>query len=507
MQANEEQSNSYQKRTARQLADRTMISLERSQKLDLLIHLLTNLRQALIVCGPEGIGKTTLLQSAQHICKDRWWVCLLQGGSSLSFETIMLHLSRFLNLSDATYGFNLSELRNFCQQQKVVLMIDDAGDLAPGLIGQLLDFAVSLPEFRLVISMTYDQFHIKCATDKIIEEFHFIELPPLNQKECETFLQNMSAQPNAMLAFDAVTESLVAQLFRQTHGIPGKILAELPKLKQIQNRKKGKKGLWIAMIILSGIGLVWVLQNNLALIQPKIIESSNPGSFNENNSVSESVITQNDSMIVKDLPIPSVSESKLESSSNATSPDLEKKILENAATSTESNVEIQSEEDDYQKHSETSSQQTNSTENIVQASSEAKLAVDKIAEPAAEKKNTPNPYQENPLKIATDFKSDLPNNELNNQRWINAQPANNYTLQVMVLSSKESVSRLLKKYKEFSDSLKCYTIKNSNQEKYVVIYGSFPSIADAKKYKAIMPPEFSQSLEKRFKFIQKNGTH
>ena len=36
----------------------SLITLERSQKLDLLIHLITNLRQSLVICGPNGIGKT-----------------------------------------------------------------------------------------------------------------------------------------------------------------------------------------------------------------------------------------------------------------------------------------------------------------------------------------------------------------------------------------------------------------------------------------------------------------
>ena len=38
-----------------------LITLERFQKLDLLIHLITNLKSSLVLCGPKGIGKTRLL--------------------------------------------------------------------------------------------------------------------------------------------------------------------------------------------------------------------------------------------------------------------------------------------------------------------------------------------------------------------------------------------------------------------------------------------------------------
>jgi DamX protein len=91
------------------------------------------------------------------------------------------------------------------------------------------------------------------------------------------------------------------------------------------------------------------------------------------------------------------------------------------------------------------------------------------------------------------------------QEWIMAQPANNFTLQVMTLSSNDSVRRFKKKYAEYGESLKYYTVYKGEQEKFILIYGSFESIAEAKRYKEIMPGEFKQALEKRFRFVQKES--
>lgn len=66
----------------------SMITAERAQKFDLLIHLIVNFRRPLIVCGPEGIGKSTLLNVLREHRPVDGYYCELIGDQKLNFETI-----------------------------------------------------------------------------------------------------------------------------------------------------------------------------------------------------------------------------------------------------------------------------------------------------------------------------------------------------------------------------------------------------------------------------------
>jgi DamX protein len=99
-------------------------------------------------------------------------------------------------------------------------------------------------------------------------------------------------------------------------------------------------------------------------------------------------------------------------------------------------------------------------------------------------------------------KSETDNGDLD---WIMAQPADSYTVQIMVLSSKASVNRFLRKYADYGDDLKYYSIGKEGQEKYVLIYGSFPSSTDALNHKSNMPDDFNRGLVKRFKYVQRES--
>ena len=74
----------------------SLITQERTRKLELLIHLLTNSRQALVVCGPEGIGKSTFLTVLQQRKIDSWLYCPVKGTVKLSIETIQKQLIQLL---------------------------------------------------------------------------------------------------------------------------------------------------------------------------------------------------------------------------------------------------------------------------------------------------------------------------------------------------------------------------------------------------------------------------
>lgn len=489
---------SYQRRSVGNHADRALITLERSQKLDLLLHLLANLQQSLIVCGPEGIGKTTLLEAVRQNRKDLWEIALLAASPGSSFESLINDLLRCLNIPKAS-AFDLSALREFCAAQKVVLLIDDAGHLVPGLITMLMEFADSLPGLRLVFAMSHDQFHIKSGTDQAVEECHLIELPPLNKKQCGEYLQNLSAQPGAVISFNAINDNLIDDLYRDTHGIPGKILAELPKLADYQSRKSGRIGLWLTIAVVlagSGYAVKSFLPTELAR-QPEAIDSRTD---NVRDVASQSP-----------PPAPIVPEQTPPPASSATATPAQAPVpavepIQMPATTTPPITPATSAQPTPEAViPQAPAQPTNSSPaNTTPISTE--LAAAKSEEmPAAETKAT---VTAPPIQIAekpAERKPGKPATNGSERDWIMAQPPGNYTLQVMVLSNKEAAMRFQKKYADYSDGLKYYPIAKGDQEKYVIIYGSFQTAAEAAQLKAVMPSEFKQALEKRFSAVQKES--
>lgn len=490
-------------------SERILLTPDRSQKLDLLIHLLTNLQQSLIVCGPEGIGKTMLFQALINSHQDVWPICLLQGSSALSFESVMTRLSQFLNLSSANLRFDMSSLRAFCAKQKVVLAIDDAGELVPGLIEELIDFADSLPGLRLVFALNSDEFQTKSSSDKVLDACHLIELPPLNQRQCLEYLQNLSAQPGTQLSFKAVTDELAEELFRQTQGIPGKLLAELPKVEHYQGKQR-KLSLWLGVsVIVAAAGFAaytllppTVFEDNVA-DAPAEAEpaSSEPAPIAPVEQITKVPTVDTHSMTPANALIPEHLPSEHLPAAPETPPTVESAPAAPTATATET----------------AKSTPVPSSEPVLPAASIAATPPVK-PEPApslpagkptaellkpAESATVPPPVAATkPTEKPAAVKTDTNGGDLD---WIMSQPASNYTVQIMVLSNKQGVSRFLKKYAEYRDSLKYYSIGKEGQEKYVLIYGSFPSSIDALNNKSDMPNEFNQGLVKRFNVIQKES--
>lgn len=496
----------FRNRAGANPAERSLITPERSQKLDLLIHLLANLRQALIVCGPEGIGKTTLLQSLQAGRSDQWRIYLLNASPSLSFETIVINLGNFLNLGNSSYGFDLSSLRAYCEKQKVVLILDDAGQLVPGLIGELLDFSESLPGLRLVFSMTYDEFHIKGATDRGVEECHLIELPPLNLKQCGEYLQNLSAQPGAVISFNAVTDSLVADLYRDTHGIPGKLLAGLPQFNRKQKRKSSRSGLWLGVAIIC-LAAGWTVYSLLPSI-PGFNKLSKAGP--ESLTVAHEPAPANTGKVEAVLPeVQTIGPAAvapqnfgLTANPDETETAVPTMPAVNSLLTETKAVEAVKPASPAPPVAEAGAIQS------VAVFPESSKAPDKAELPvvaAAAHSSAAPQAPEQPINKAQSAKPEKPFANGGDQEWIMSQPAGNYTLQIMVLSNKLAVSRFLKKFADYQDSLKYYTINNNDQEKYVLIYGSFPTAAEARQYKTMLPNEFKQALETRFRAVQKES--
>ncbi|HEY8157286.1 MAG TPA: AAA family ATPase [Methylobacter sp.] len=246
----------------------SLITKERTQKLDLLIHLLSNLTQALVVCGPEGIGKTTLLKILQERKTESWRYCLIQGNAAVSFEAVQERLFRAQSVQSSSTAAG----RSAGQYKQVVLIIDNAGALVPGLIAAIIQYAAASPSIRVVFALTHDELQVKRVSDRAIDDCHVVEIPSLSEKQCGDFLQHLSTKPYANVSFNAISENMVAHIYRETHGIPGRIIAEISGLSS--GAKQGGKLKWLLVLVVAtaiaiAVGVQWLMSSAIAPVSPK----------------------------------------------------------------------------------------------------------------------------------------------------------------------------------------------------------------------------------------------
>jgi DamX protein len=235
----------------------SLITKERTQKLDLLIHLLSNLTQALVVCGPEGIGKTTLLKILQERKAESWRYCLIQGNAAVSFEAIQEQLLRAQSVQSVSG-------QSAGQYKQVVLIIDNAGALVPGLIAAIIQYAAASPVLRVVFALTHDELQVKRVSDRAIDDCHIIEIPSLSEKQCGDFLQHLSTKPYANVSFKAIGDNMVAHIYRETHGVPGRIIDEISGLSS--GAKQGGKLKWVLVLAVAAaiaiaVGVQWLISS------------------------------------------------------------------------------------------------------------------------------------------------------------------------------------------------------------------------------------------------------
>ncbi len=234
---------------------------ERQQKFDLLIHLLANLDQPVFLVGPVGIGKTTLLRQLHSRALPGWRICAMEASGQSTFEEVLQALARSPAM-DAGSESRLSErLESMAgREEVVVLALDDAGRLMPGVLDALCRFAFHHPALRIVAALRPDDIHIKGRTDPwAVEEAHIIELPPLSQAQSQDYLQSLWNRMGKTLA----PESRELQgVYGATHGIPENI-------RRYAQQRMGKPSvqwhgalarpvyLGLAVVVLAVMGVGW----------------------------------------------------------------------------------------------------------------------------------------------------------------------------------------------------------------------------------------------------------
>ncbi|HSJ47524.1 MAG TPA: AAA family ATPase [Gammaproteobacteria bacterium] len=118
------------------------------QRLDLLTHLLQFSDSLLVVLGEHGAGKTTLLRELSERAGDNWRICVLRGDEVHSLETALRRLAECLGLESLPADAEAlpERVMSHCQDLREamelpVLIIDDAEQVPPSLLRRLAGLA------------------------------------------------------------------------------------------------------------------------------------------------------------------------------------------------------------------------------------------------------------------------------------------------------------------------------------------------------------------------------
>lgn len=461
----------------------SLITKERTQKLDLLQHLVVNIARAIVVCGPEGVGKTRLLRYFQESSADSCVFCSLNGDSRLSYEQVLDLLKQAL--SEKLPNFKIPTLSKLSeglvsQNIKVVLVIDEAGKLAPGLIESLIAYANGQPALRCILVLTHSELYLKNSTDPAIEDCYQIEIPPLSEKQCGEFLEYLSTLPNPRIQFSSINEASVAELYRETHGIPGNILNYLPHPERAKSADYGKSVLIVAVIVLIGValGVQWWSEKQTTESEKQVVSNVKPN----NNQVSRNKrVSVSDQDNQKRLPVQVIAE-QAEKKPNqlpieplaAATPSIQNKLIESPGVE--------------------STLQKNQVDNGPSTTDDAGLKPDNSNKQAKPDSTgiAENQTQENSTATPEE-----------GERWIKDEPAENYTLQLMALPDEQTIIEVMNRNLELGEKLRYVKTKTkTGKDRFILLYGSYPNLEEAGSDTSSLPKEFRKTWTRKISAIQ-----
>ncbi len=532
----------------------SLITKERTQKLDLLIHLLSNLSQSLVVCGPEGIGKTMLLTMLQERKTDLWQYCSLQGNADLSFEAIQNQLAKSISQDKSVQSLSMALARYEGRHKQVVLIVDNAGELVPGLITAIIQYAAANPVLKVIFALTHDELQVKRGSDRAVDNCHIVEIPTLSEKQCGDFLRLLSLKPAANLSLKAISDNMIAHIYRETHGVPGRIISELPGLSDVKQEGKLKWTVVVPAVAVAAVaaiawGIQWLAPSVLApagINLPSIAVGNTAKSSgavmlplkNKDEKVAAPAFVEPIANNGETAPVRPESQIMLAlppaqpvTSGGAEMPINQQYAVKDALAPP---VEVKNGPDRQQSFTPMplGSEQKkpeppvldDSAMNDSGAPGVKNQAIKAQVELADSTEIGRKPANKGPdvTPVKTAERLEI-NKKINSNEALTAgkqqimQPpqkpveaaataqqaeseellASTFTLQLMVLSKQESVDAILNKYPSIKSGIRVINALANGQQKFILEYGSYPDSASANKARQSLPPEFRKALVRK----------
>lgn len=234
---------------------------ELDQQLDLLLHLLQFGDELLLVCGVDGVGKSTMLQRLTTRLGDGWCLCQLSGSSCRDVSQL------FSLLADA-FGFDFSRLasvdllshfqrhlQSIEGQQRPAVVVDDGDLLPPECLETLVHLSLLPGEgsslMRVVVAGSSELERVLQRPPLAgLTLPRVIHMQPLDEEQSTAFIEY--CQGHGVGVHAAMTAKQRKSIAKRAGGLP----LQLEKMLEQQQEKSGSSSLiaswqfWVGMLSL-----------------------------------------------------------------------------------------------------------------------------------------------------------------------------------------------------------------------------------------------------------------
>ncbi len=456
-------------------------AVECTQKLDLLVHIIINLQNCLILKGKRGIGKSTFLKTVLTRKINKHELYLIKANHEMSFETVQSELLRIISTSYQLDMHNsIAEVLDIYAQEgkSLVLLIDDAGCLVSGLLSTLITYADQYKALRLVFTLTPSEYDEKQKIEKIESNCQVMSLSGLTLKQTELLICQLVMSGNSPYTMKEVDVAFIKKIYNITLGNPREISQLI-----LSTEKNTLNNLSVFMGVILMVVIFLIVMNRYLLSEPEQVSK-------------KELMTHIKVVTEQNVPDP-VAQDTLKQVHKIKSMTFEQETTD-ILNLKHSTLPIKEE---IKSSSVTMSSILEKKKRIEEQ--DESLPIVKAGNKFEKVTLTRPVVKVTKLDESNKIKSHSSPESGDSYQWILSKKGSNYTLQLMVLSTKKKLLAVQKKYLKLGYKT-FYITKNAKKSlSYILFYGDFQTLSEAKMQVKKLPKELRKAWPRKISIIQR----